>query len=328
VNLQKLKIYGQICLLVIILLPFGNQFARAQKKFTIPILPDTQAEVGGKPAMFYSQLNWIAQKKDSLNMPIVLHVGDLVNFDNIGHFETASKGYKILDSARIGYAITLGNHDTEAVGVNSGSAAPGNVNQNLRKTTKFNNYFPVSRFTMQKGRFEENKSDNAFYTFKAGKMKWMVITLEFCARQGPVDWANKIITENPKYNVIILTHFHLTSKGEINKNNAGYGDLTTQAIYDQMIKKHKNVRMVLSGHVVTSAWRIDQGEKGNDIYQLLQNYQSEDLGGGYIRLLEIDTKHKTMSAKMYSPYYNKTKEDASKFSFSDVKFLHRKWLFN
>jgi len=328
VKLNKSRNILNSGLLVILLIALSNNFVSGQRKFTIPILPDTQSEVGSKPEMFYSQLNWIAQKKDSLNMPIVLHVGDLVNFDNIKHYETASKGYKILDSARIGYAITLGNHDTEAVGVNSGSAAPGNVNQNLRKTTKFNTYFPVSRFTMQKGRYEENKSDNAYYTFKAGRMKWMVVTLEFCARQGPVDWANKIIAENPRYNVIILTHFHLTPKGEINKTNAGYGDLTTQSIYDQMISKHKNVRMVLSGHVVPSSYRIDTGEKGNDIYQLLQDYQHEDFGGGYIRLLEIDAKHKTMTAKMYSPYYNKTRDDASKFSFSDVKFLKRKWLFN
>jgi len=301
----------------------ASQFACAQK-FVLPVLPDTQVEVRAKPEMFYSQLHWLVQKKDSLHIPIVLHVGDIVDYDNISHWEKASKGFRILDSARVGYAVAVGNHDTEAVGLNSGSAAPGNVNQNLRKTFKFNSYFPVSRFTMQKGRYEEGKSDNAFYTFKAGKKKWLVLSLEFCARQGPVDWANKVIAANPKHNVIILTHFHLTSKGEINQHNAGYGDLTTQAIFDQMIKKHENVRMVLSGHVVTSASRVDKGEKGNNIYQILQNYQSEDSGGGYIRLLEIDPKARTISAKMYSPYYNKEKEDASKFVISDVDFLSKK----
>ena len=104
VKRNTLGISLKVNLLAIFLFTLNNDFVIAQKKFTIPILPDTQAEVGGKPEMFYSQLNWIAQKKDSLNMPIVLHVGDLVNFDNIKHYETASKGYKILDSARIGYA--------------------------------------------------------------------------------------------------------------------------------------------------------------------------------------------------------------------------------
>jgi len=319
----KSKLNASIILSVVLSFFAGIQLATAQK-FVLPVLPDTQIEVRAKPEMFFSQLNWLVQKKDSLKIPIVLHVGDIVDYDNISHYETASKGFKILDSARVAFALAVGNHDTEAVGENSGSAAPGNVNQNLRKTTKFNSYFPVSRFTLQKGRYEENKSDNAYYTFKAGKLKWLVLTLEFCARQGPVDWANKVIAANPKHNVIILTHFHLTSKGEINHTNAGYGDLTTQAIFDQMIKKHENVRMVLSGHVVTSAHRVDKGEKGNNIYQVLQDYQSIDSGGGYIRLLEIDPKAKTISGKMYSPYYKIEKNDASSFSFKDVDFLGKR----
>jgi hypothetical protein len=44
--------------------------------------------------------------------------------------------------------------------------------------------------------------------------------------------------------------------------------------------------------------RDDTGLKGNHIYQILQDYQGEDNGGGYIRLLEIDPVSKTMSAKM------------------------------
>lgn len=133
-----------------------------------------------------------------------------------------------------------------------------------------------------------------------------------------------MIAKYPRHNVIILTHFHLTSKGEIAPTNAGYGNLTVQSVYDQLISKHPNVLMVLSGHVGTSAYRTDLGEKGNRIYQLLQDYQGEDLGGGYIRLLEIDPKAKTISAKMYSPYYRKTKTDFSQFSFSEVEFIRRK----
>jgi len=37
--------------------------------------------------------------------------------------------------------------------------------------------------------------------------------------------------------------------------------------------------------------------------------------------LEIDTNMKTISAKMYSPYYNLTKQDGSMFQFTDVKFI-------
>jgi hypothetical protein len=63
------------------------------------------------------------------------------------------------------------------------------------------------------------------------------------------------------------------------------------------------------------------GEKGNTIYQILQDYQSQDAGGGYIRLLEIDPEAGTIAARMYSPFYDKTKDDHSKFSFTGVKFI-------
>lgn len=301
---------------------FAGSLALAES-FTLPVLPDTQVAVNVKPEMLHSQMDWLKKNKDALKMPIVLHVGDIVDWNNVKHWETASNAFKVLDEAKLPYALAVGNHDTAAVGEFSGSAAPGNVNANLRITDKFNSYFPVARFTAQKGRCEEGKSDNAYYTFEAGGADWLVLTLEFCARQKPVDWANEVIPQFPKHNVIILTHFHLTSKGEINKTNAGYGNLTTQSIYDQLIKKHENVLMVLSGHVDTSAHRTDIGEKGNTIYQVLQDYQGQDAGGGYIRLFDIDTEAGTISARMYSPFYDKTKEDASKFSFTGVKFIKK-----
>lgn len=318
---MKLKSHKILPLLVVLLLLI--QSVQAQK-FVIGILPDTQVEVNTKPEMFMSQMNWLAAKRDSLNMPIVLHVGDIVDYNNVIHYERASKGFKILDDAKVPYAVCIGNHDTDAVGENTGSAAPGNTNKNLRQTGRFNSYFPVERFRNQKGRFEENKSDNAYYIFKAGGLKWLVLSLEFCARPEPVDWANMVITKYPKHNVIILTHSHLTDKGIIDQRNAGYGDLSPQQIYDRMIVKHPNVRFVFSGHTGSSAYRDDTGEYGNHIYQILQDYQGQDAGGGYIRLLEVDTKAGTIIGKMYSPYYNITKDDYSKISLTGVQFVGQK----
>jgi hypothetical protein len=291
------------------------------QKFTIPVLPDTQREINYNPAMFTNQMEWIASKKDSLNIPIALHVGDVVDFNNTLQYDRASDGFQILDHAGIPYAIAVGNHDTNSVGENSGNVAPGNANENLRTTERFNTYFPTQRFIAQKGRFEQNKSDNAFYTFDAGGFKWMVLTLEFCARPDAVNWANQAISKFPHHNVIILTHYHLTAIGEIAPTNSSFGDLSPQSIYDQLIKKHANIRLVLSGHTDSTAWRDDIGEKENHIYQILQDYQNVDNGGGYIRLLEIDPEAGTIAAKMYSPYYRKTKEDVSRFSFSGVEFV-------
>lgn len=290
------------------------------QKFTIPVIPDTQESVTRKRGVFFSQIEWIATKADSLKAPIALHVGDLVNFDNFDQWELASVAMRILDRKKVPYAIALGNHDTGAVGEFYGGAAPGNVNVNLRNTQKFNYFFPVNRFPLQKGRFEENKSDNSYYTFRAGNLNWIVITLEFCAREEAAQWMDKVLKEHPDHNAIILTHYHLTRKGEIAPNNAGYGDMSVNDIFEQYIKPNKNVLMVLSGHTCWSAWKIDKGDQGNNIYQILQDFQCKD--EGYIRLLDIDTEKGNITAKMYSPYLNKTLEDESSFSFSGIEFIH------
>ncbi|HET6559922.1 MAG TPA: metallophosphoesterase [Prolixibacteraceae bacterium] len=316
---MRTKFCLKVGFIAIVLINIYTTQVVVAQKFTIPVFPDTQGEVNSQPEMFISQLQWIVDMKDSLNIPFVLHVGDIVDFDNVRHYETASDGFKILDHAKIPYVLCLGNHDTEAVGENSGSAAPGNTRLNLRKTTKFNSYFPVNRMMGQQGRWEEGKSDNAYYTFTAGGLNWLVVSLEFCARKGPVEWADKVVTEHPNHNVIILTHYHLNGNGDISERNAGYGDLSPYEIYDTFIEKHPNILLVLSGHTGNSAWRNDRGDHGNRIYQILTDYQGENYGDGYLRLLEINPQSKSISAKVYSPYNQKEKCEAL-IRFNDVKF--------
>ncbi len=305
-------------LLSVLLIP--AYFSSAQK-FTIPVIPDSQEAVTRKYSMFFKQMEWLADYKDSMNMPIALHVGDLVNFDNIQHWEIASLGYSILDKAKLPYVITLGNHDTEAVQENGGSAAPGNVNANVRKTFKFNKYFPGERFALKAGEFEPGKSDNSFHLFEAGGMKWIVVALEFCARESAAQWMSDVLKSHPDRNAIVVTHFHLTPTGEISPSNAGYGDMNVSEIFEKYIRPHKNVLLVLSGHVCYSSHREDKGPEGNTIYQILSDYQCWDNGGGYLRLLEIDPGQRTIHAFMYSPYYHKILDDYSDFTFTDVNFI-------
>jgi hypothetical protein len=291
-------------------------------RFLIPVLPDTQGEVSSSPAMFTSQMNWVAANKAASNIVFALHVGDIINWDTPDHamWNTASNCFRILDNAGIPYAVAVGNHDTAAV-TNGGGAAPGSAHTNVRITTEFNTFFPTSRFSRQRATYESGKSDNAWYVWDADGVHWLVLSLEFCARQAPVDWAKTVLATHTNYNAIILTHYHLDSNGMISQNNAGYGDLSPQQVYDQLISRYPNVRLVPNGHVDSSAWRNDAGVNGNRIYQILQDYQGEETGGGYIRLLDIDTTARTISARMYSSYYNLTKADSLQFLFSNVDFV-------
>ena len=289
------------------------------QKFTFAIMPDTQVEVGSDSKMYTSRMDWIIKNRSRI--PFLFHVGDLVNFNNNVHWDIASSGYEMLDNYNIKYAISAGNHDTGAVGEFTGSAAPGDVHANLRNTEKYNRYFPAARFKAMRGTFEPGRSENSFHTFRTDSLNWLVITLEFCARKEPVMWADSVVKAHPAYNVIIQTHYHLTPKAEINPTNAGYGDLSPAEIYDLFIRKNKNIVMVLSGHVCYSAYRKDIGDNGNEIHQILQDYQCEDKGGGYIRLLDVDVQKGEINARMFSPYYNKFKTDSSAFKISGLKLI-------
>lgn len=308
---------SKFCLVLFLILGLKSN----AQEFTIPVFPDTQVEVDIHMDMLYSQVDWITANQKKENIPFVLHVGDIVNYNNDIHWDRASLAFQRLDKQSIPYALANGNHDNGAVGEFTGSAAPGDTRVNVRKTEKYNQYFPSSRYLNLRGTFEKGKNENSFYTFIASKLNWLVINLEFSARKSAVLWADSVVKAHPYYNTIVITHTYLTPKGEINHTDHGYGALTATEIYNLFIKKNKNIIMVLSGHVCYSSSLVSTGENGNKIYQILQDYQEEDAGGGYLRLLRINPEKGTISGKMYSPYYKKYRADDSYLEFQNVKFV-------
>ena len=77
------------------------------QKFTIPVFPDPQSEVDERMDMFESQVDWIVKNREKLNMPIVLCVGDLANFDNFTHWDKASQQFEKFDKIRLPYATMI-----------------------------------------------------------------------------------------------------------------------------------------------------------------------------------------------------------------------------
>lgn len=289
--------------------------------FSLVILPDTQMETGGNPERFNGRMDWIVKKRDSLNVKFVMHVGDLVNWDTPDHiqFVRARAGMDILYKAGIPYAICVGNHDTPAV-CPGGSACPGaDTHANLRNTSVFNAFFPASRFQALAGTYEAGKIDNAYQTFTAAGMKWLVLTLELWARTAPINWAKTVVQNHPDHNVIVVTHMHLNSASQIDQSNGGYGDNSPQFVFDQLLKQYPNVRLVLNGHVGTHGYRVDTGIKGNRIYQYLQCYH--DGNANPQRILEINTAAGTMKSSVYMPSTGAFKQDGSAFTVSGVTWV-------
>jgi hypothetical protein len=295
--------------------------ARAEEKFCLAIIPDSQQEVL-KPSddRLQKRLEWLVVNRETLNLKMVLHVGDLMNWDTPDHiqYERASAAFGVLDRAGLPYALALGNHDTAATTV-GGSAAPGKVNVNLRNTTTFNAYFPSARFKALGAVYEAGKIDNAYHTFSAGGLDWLVLNLELWARTGAVSWAKTVLQSPPSHNVIVLTHSHLNAKSAIVQTPGGYGDNSPQYVFDHLLKEHANVRLVFSGHVGSHGYRKDQGVNGNPIHQFLQCYH--DNAANPVRLFEFDTRQGTIRTRVHCPSTGQDKKDGSELTISEVNWV-------
>lgn len=306
-----------------------------QKKtsFMMVLLPDTQNYSAGYPEIFKSQTAWIAKNADDISF--VLHQGDITNNNTEQQWKNAVGAFNMIDS-KVPYTFVLGNHD---IGDN-GKA-------NVRNTDLFNRFLPYekySRMTSFGGAYESGKMDNTWHAFRAGRLNWLILSLEFGPRNKVLDWAASVIEAHPKHRIIINTHAYMYSddtrmgKGKAHKwlpKDYGLGkDTGSEAVNDgeqmweKLIKKYPNIILVLSGHVLNdgTGTLVSEGVQGNKVYQMLANYQSgvegsEKGGNGFLRMIYIDTKASTISVKTYSPYLNEYKTDPSQqFTFKNVKF--------
>ena len=285
--------------------------------YALAILPDVQMETSG--SRFNDRLTWLVDNRKALNLKLVLLCGDMMNFNDDAQYAHQSEALKILDRADFPYVTCIGNHDTAAVKADGGSAAPGNVNINLRNTTRYNTYFPTTRFKLLAGTYEAHKIDNAYHVFTAGGLDWLVINLELWARAGAVEWAKSIVEKHPDHNVIFLTHAHLNADSSIQQDHGGYGDKSPQYVFDQAMKPYANVRLVFSGHTGTHGYRTDTGTQGNTIYQFLQCYH--DTANNPTRLLRIDTKNGTIKTWVFNPSNKETRNDGSSRTITGIHWV-------
>ncbi|MCA0295766.1 MAG: metallophosphoesterase [Actinobacteria bacterium] len=312
--------------------------------FTIAVMPDTQDEtLNPANTKFSNRTQWLVDNRDALNLKYVMHSGDVVNWGWLvpSQFTVARTAIAKLADAGIPYALTIGNHDTAAVGWNNvegstgygGSAymynpeCPSRVgasqcssNLLVRRTDAFNAAFPLSSIQNLGGAFEAGKVDNIWTTFadEGSGTKWLVLTLELWPRKDVVSWAAGVVADHPDYNVLVQTHSYLTSGGGIDQSNGGYGATSGQYLYDNLIGKYANIKLVFSGHVGQATKRIDTGVHGNKIVSYLECFHSGSTNP--VRIVTIDPASGKVTTKIYSPY---TDETWSQYSTSDTIDLVR-----
>lgn len=312
---------------------FLSSCSNKMYKARIVLLPDTQTYAEKYPEVLDAQLTWIVNNAKDINF--VLQQGDLTQNNNQKEWQIIQKEFTRLNG-KVPYVLAAGNHD---MGSTEGKYA------DVRNTTLFNTYFPVEKMSRLPGFgavAEPGKMDNAWYVFKTGKVNWLVITLEFGPRNSMLDWANSIIKKYPRHSVIINTHSYMysdsTRQGPGDKwrpQNYGVGkdqgDSSVndgEQIWNKLVKLHPNTRFVFSGHVLNNGigTLISVNDAGYPVYQMLANYQegvkgSVKGGNGWLRIVDMDFKKKTLSVATYSPYISEFMDDPQQnFKIRNIYF--------
>lgn len=294
-----------------------------ETQFTFVALPDTQQDNSSQTRYqdhFLNRMQWIVANRSALNIKYMVQNGDLVDWDDEthSHYVRADAGLDVLDAAGFPYALSIGNHDTAAV-MYGGSAAPGNVNTNLRNSSTFNTYFPLSRFSNIAGVYETGKVDNAYRFFSAAGLNFMVMNIEFCPRAGVNTWANNVIAAHPNHNVIIVTHYYLEGNGAVSTSNAGYGDTSAQTFYNTAIRPNANVKFVFSGHVGTWASSISTSSvTGHKTYNILDCWH--DYNSNPTRVCTFNIPAGTVTSQVFDPK-SSTWRAGTNANFSGIQWV-------
>ncbi|GAA0394645.1 hypothetical protein GCM10009541_42120 [Micromonospora gifhornensis] len=269
-------------------------------RFSFAVVPDTQEEVlDAADNRFRQRIDWLVAQRNALDLRFVTHSGDVINYDTSDHVQyvRASNALRPLEQAGVPYTLAIGNHDGQVFGPDGKPRSP--AGPLLRDTAVFNRYFTAARFGSVQGQFEAGKVDNAYATYTAGGVHWLVLTLELWPRRAAVTWAQQVVAAHPRHNVVLVTHHYLESDASIGQS-AGFGASSPQYVFDNLVRRYPNIRFVFSGHTGTAASRVDTGVNGNRIYSFLQTFHSKRTNP--VRLVEIDTAADSLRTWIYAPH--------------------------
>ncbi|RYD48169.1 MAG: hypothetical protein EOP85_04115, partial [Verrucomicrobiaceae bacterium] len=275
--------------------------------FGIMFIPDTQfysryaAPAGGNQfaARFGSnpyevQTEWIAKFANQLQIPMAIHLGDVVDRAGTpGEWDHASLAMKTLDDADYPYSILAGNHDV----MNGGQWS----NERNLASEPFPARFPLSR-AQQQSTFRGMSADgfNQYHIFEFQGQQFMHLAVSWNADLASVAWAQQVIDTHPTLPVILSTHDYLAVDSDgVTARSSSFGDY----MWENLVKKNDQIFMGIGGHNHGSAHRIRKNDFGNDVLEVVVDYQMAYQGGnGYLRLCEFDLKSNVIRSMSFSPW--------------------------
>jgi hypothetical protein len=245
--------------------------------FTLVVIPDPQNLANFNTSLYNSEMQWIANNKESSNIVFVTCVGDLCNlpYSWWGDLGRSDAAFDILDINNVSYSVSPGNHD-----MYSGTSWP--------------NFFGVSRFS-GKSWFGGSYDDyNTYSFFSASCNDFIIINLQFSPTSAILAWADELLKTYSNRRAIVVQHDIL------NYDNAWTNNAALLAL-----KNNPNLFMMLCGHNYDfgtdgAAYRAEAGDDGHTIHIVMADYQ-EFSPVDYLRFLRFSPDDDLIYMTTYSP---------------------------
>lgn len=312
------------------------------KSWSMVILPDTQnyAKWNRNQPIFDLMTRWIEDHVEELNIKMVLHVGDIVEHNNIlnqGYDgdQSAQKQWEAMQTSLgrlnglVPYITATGNHDIS-------------INEKGERRSRVDEFFPIDFNSLNKKALRMNlyneqgdpSLENAAYELKdLNGVDYLFLCLEYAPKDETLEWAKKVVdlTEYKNHRVIVLTHAYLNAKSERTSgevkwfqyapfvvNNVPQKNPTMrlprsnngEQIFQKLIQPSINVEMVFSGHISGEGFKLDKNSANKIVSQILFDQQSVggghrngNGGDGWLRILEFHPDNQTVTVKTFSPLF-------------------------
>jgi len=282
--------------------------------YSFAVVGDTQHVTQNNPQNLSKIYQWLLDNRESKKIQHVLGLGDITNANETAQWETAQAAISLLNG-KLPYILIRGNHDNSA---------------NMNKYLGVPAYYEQLASTGESGVFEEGKFDNSYTTLTVGAHKYLIIGLDFGAKDNVLQWANNVVVKYPDHKVIVLTHGYLVNTGErLNTGVAAcpssYDSTLNDAndMWERFISLHENIFLVLSGHKaaddIVSVQHV--GVNGNIVTEFLINPQTLDLkyksmgGLGLVAMFYVSEDGSKISVQYYSTIHDKFYGSKSQFTF-------------
>ena len=246
--------------------------------YTFVAIGDTQYMPYQFSNKFHCIYDWILENQDEQNIQYVLGLGDIVHTDSDAEWSIAMQHINRLNGV-IPHSHIRGNHDGEF---------------------NYNQAFNQSAYTGQfEGFYKSGEPTNSWRTLEVGSHKYLMLTLDYLPSDAVVAWANQVVEAHPDHKVILTTHYY--------QHRTGVLPSKTQYLWDDLISKHENMFLVLSGHIGyeedLTTYMQTEGEHGNIVTQILIDSQDVDKqldGVGLVTLLHFYEDGSKISVESYS----------------------------